>query len=77
MKKLDELEQLRERVAVLEGRADALSMVLHSSIIMTDDALRMHRKNILALISGFADHHPNAHARAVLFEWIHNLSQTD
>ncbi|RWR50630.1 hypothetical protein EOW65_06670 [Sinirhodobacter ferrireducens] len=65
-----EISELLDRIAKLEGRCDALSIVLHSSIIMSEDALKRHIDGIVMLISGLAESHQNPHAATVLREWV-------
>lgn len=71
-----EIEQLRDQVAVLEGRIDALSIVLHVNIIMTEDVLKRHKSSIADLIGSYAAKHPNPHAVKILHEWVGVLTRS-
>lgn len=64
-----EIEQLRNQLAALQGQVEALSIVLHVSIIMTEDVLKRHKDSIADLIGSYAAKHPNPHAVKVLHEW--------
>ncbi|OJY36336.1 MAG: hypothetical protein BGP11_08280 [Rhodobacterales bacterium 65-51] len=76
MPNTNEVAQLHARIANLEGRLDALSNVLHACIIITDDTLKRHREDIIALTVSVADTHTNPHTADALREWIGVLSKS-
>lgn len=70
MSNSEELAALNAHIAELDGRINAMSMVLHASIIMTDDTLKRHREGIISLISDMAETTANPHTVKTLQEWI-------
>ena len=71
----DEVAKLRDQVAALEGRVDALGLALQASIISADDALRHHREGIIRMLDGLRLEHCPPGARAALSGFINSLDR--
>ncbi len=63
MPETDEIDQIREQLARLEARIDALSRALQAGII---DAPRLRRKGIIGMLDGLRLEHCLPGARAAL-----------
>lgn len=72
----DEVTRLREQVAALEGRVDAMSLVLHGSIIMADDAIRRHIEGIIAMLEPMIGTLRNPAQTRFLREWLSTLQRS-
>lgn len=71
--KNSENRHLEQRVAEMEGRVEALSIVLHATIFVADDTLRGHKDVIIAMLDDLAVSHPNPVGQEVLREWVQGL----